>query len=245
MQTTASKLPELLYSPHQVKCSQKSSSTTLDKLHKRERTNRTHLHFAEHFRAMQLMTKTKPMLTFLNAFDTCKTLSLYGIPEKLVKLMQIFYRNFSCSVGNSTTKLTVNPCSSHENLAYADDLRSAFLHSRTGTEKMSNLEQQVSSIGLSVHANKENALTNSNTTQQPIVVNNYRLEFANKFTYLGTSPISNEVQKRTSNTIGKSQVSICTFSCSGDLQYTPQSANSEFTRAMSSLCFYMAQNGDA
>ena len=35
-----------------------------------------------------------------------KILRYYGIPEKLLKLIQIFYRN-SCSVGKSTTKFTV------------------------------------------------------------------------------------------------------------------------------------------
>ena len=68
---------------------------------------------------------------------------------------------------------------------------------------MRSLEQQVSSIGLSINATKTNALTNSNMTQQPIVIKHYRLEFFNKFTFLGTSSVSNEVQKKTSNTIGK------------------------------------------
>ena len=49
-----------------------------------------------------------------------------------------------------------------------------------------NVEQQASSIGLSVNAKKTKVLTNSNLTQQPIVINNHRLEYVNKFTYLGS-----------------------------------------------------------
>ena len=33
---------------------------------------------------------------------------------------------------------------------------------------------------------KTKVLTNSNLTQQPIVINNHRLEYVNKFTYLGS-----------------------------------------------------------
>ena len=50
---------------------------------------------------------------FEKAFDSVhreslwKILRHYGIQEKLMKLIQIFYRNFSCSVGNSTTKFIV------------------------------------------------------------------------------------------------------------------------------------------
>ena len=139
-----------------------------------------------------------------------------------MKLIQIFYRNFSCSVENSTTKFTVksgvqqgyvmlsflfnqtidwatknminqqrtgvrwNPCSSLEDLMYADDLA---LPSHTRDQvlrKTSNLEQQASSVGLSVNARKIEVLTNSNLTQQPVVINNHRLEYVNKFTYLGS-----------------------------------------------------------
>ena len=33
---------------------------------------------------------------------------------------------------------------------------------------------------------KKKVLTNNNLTQQPIVINNHRLEYVNKFTYLGS-----------------------------------------------------------
>ena len=52
------------------------------------------------------------IIDFEKAFDSVDRESLwkimrhYGIPEKLVKLIQIFSRNFSCSDGNSTTKFT-------------------------------------------------------------------------------------------------------------------------------------------
>ena len=42
----------------------------------------------------------------IKAVSLSKILRHYGIPEKLVKLIQIFYRNISCSVRNSTTKFT-------------------------------------------------------------------------------------------------------------------------------------------
>ena len=152
-----------------------------------------------------------------------KILRHCGIPEKLVKLIQIFYKNFSCSVGNSTTKFTVkfgvrqgcvislflftlaidwatrnminqqwtgirwNLCSSLEDLIYADDLALPSYTRDQAQRKTSELEHQASSIGLSVNAKKTKVLTNRNLTQQPVVINNHRLEYVNKFTYLGST----------------------------------------------------------
>ena len=165
---------------------------------------------------------------FEKAFDSVhreslwKILRNYGIPEKLVTLIQIFYRNFSCSVGNSTTNFTVKSgvrqgcvmssflftlaidwitkttinqqqngirwtlCSSLEDLIYADDLALPSHTREQVQKKTNNLEQQARSIGLSINAKKTKVLTNSDLTQQPIEINNNRLEYVDKFIYLGS-----------------------------------------------------------
>ena len=89
-------------------------------------------------------------------------------------------------INQQRTGIRWNPCSSIEDLIYADDLALPF-HTRDQVQgKTSNLEQQISSIGLSVIAKKTKVLTNSNLTQQPIVINNHQLDYVNMFTYLGS-----------------------------------------------------------
>ncbi|KAI0210307.1 Serine-protein kinase ATM [Lamellibrachia satsuma] len=83
------------------------------------------------------------------------------------------------------TGIRWNFCSSLEDLIYADDLALPS-HTRDQVQTTSNLEQQASSIGLSVNTRKTKVFTNSNLTKQPIVISNHRLEYVNKFTYLGS-----------------------------------------------------------
>ena len=89
-------------------------------------------------------------------------------------------------INQQRTGIRWNRCSSLEDLIYADDL-SLPSHTRDQVQtKMTNIEQQANSIGLLVNAKKTQVLTNSNLTQQPIVINNNQLKYVNKFTYLGS-----------------------------------------------------------
>ena len=85
-------------------------------------------------------------------------------------------------INQQRTGIRWNLCSSFEELIYADNL-ALRSHTREQVQrKISNLEQQASSIGLSVNA-KTKVLTNSNLTQQRIVINNHRLEYVNKVNF--------------------------------------------------------------
>ena len=166
---------------------------------------------------------------------------LYGIPEKLVKLIQIFFRNFSCSDGNSTTKFTVKSgvrqgCvmtsflftlvihwatknminqhltgirmdlySSIEHLIYADDLVLPSYRRDQVLGKTRNLKQQASSIGPQIMQKKTKVLTNSNLTQQPIVINDHRLEYVNNFNYLGSINVQRDAEQDNKTRLGKAR----------------------------------------
>ena len=95
-------------------------------------------------------------------------------------------------------------CSSLKYLMHADDFALPS-HTRDPVQrKMSNREQQASSISLSVNAKKTKVLTNINLTQQPVVINNHRLEY--KFTYLGSiTNLQGGVEEDNKARLGKSR----------------------------------------
>ena len=117
-------------------------------------------------------------------------------------------------INQQRTGIRWNLCSSHEDLIYADDLALPS-HTRDQVQrKTSNLEQQASSIDLSVNAKKTKVLTNSNLTQQPDTATCRDQQSSTRVRQQVHLPGQHHqsprrCRRRHQNTIGKSQVSIC------------------------------------
>ena len=137
-------------------------------------------------------------------------------------------------INQHRTGIRLDLYSSFEHLIYTDDLALPSYPRDQVLRKTRNLEQQASSIGLTVNAKKTKVLTNSTLTEQPIVINDHRLEYVNKLTYLGNISVQRGAEQDIKTRLGKARSACASYSCYGNPQYTPKRPNSESTRAMSS-----------
>ena len=138
-------------------------------------------------------------------------------------------------INQHRTGIRLDLYSSFEHLIYTDDLALPSYPRDQVLRKTKNLEQQASSIGLTVNAKKTKVLTNSTLTEQPIVINDHRLEYVNKLTYLGNISVQRGAEQDIKTRLGKARSACAIYSCYGNPQYTPKRPNSESTGAMSSV----------
>ncbi|KAK3546988.1 hypothetical protein QTP86_007917 [Hemibagrus guttatus] len=121
---------------------------------------------------------------FEKAFDSLhrdslwKILRHYGIPKKLVTIIQDLYKNFECRVihNNELTK----PFNVHTGVK-----QGCILHQdiQQKTEKLSEI---ASTIGLKVNNKKTQVLRKNVTSNTPISIDGTPLEDVQKFVYLGS-----------------------------------------------------------
>ena len=150
-------------------------------------------------------------------------------------------------INQHRTGIRLDLYSSFEHLIYTDDLALPSYPRDQVLRKTKNLEQQASSIGLTVNAKKTKVLTNSTLTEQPIVINDHRLEYVNKLTYLGSIiSVQRGAEQDIKTRLGKARSACANLQLLLEiLSILPKRPNSESTRAMSSLCSSTAQSAGA
>ena len=150
-------------------------------------------------------------------------------PKKLVKLVQIFYMNSSCSVGHSTIKFTVK-----------SGVVSAFLSTLAIDWAMNNMtnQQQTGPRGIFFSSLEDIVYVDNIVlpyhTREQVQDNNPKREYVNKLSYLSSITSLHEVQKRApEHDCVKPDTHLQSYNLYGG---PPERLISEYTRAMSSTC---------